>query len=125
WQTAFADGTALVVSSDGNVAGSVFRHSIQLNPLCPVCSKGCQKRVVREIVSLPTNVDGTMFTNDTELYLYGFVHTTPRFNSQLINTVAYPSDRLCLRPNCTSSPRLRSLPIWPAPRELEPGLLPR
>ncbi|KAJ4506372.1 hypothetical protein HRR83_003085 [Exophiala dermatitidis] len=76
WQTAFADGTAPVVSSDGNVAGDMFR----LNLSIPFDTKTTNISARFDRMSkaggagnniAPNYVDGTMFTNDGELYLYG------------------------------------------------------
>ena len=86
WQTAFADGTAPVVSSDGNVAGDMFR----LNFSTPFDTtktnvSGLFERMPKAGGAgnniAPNYVDGTMFTNDGELYLYGFVHPYSEFNS--------------------------------------------
>lgn len=76
WQTAFAEGTTPVVSSDGNVAGDMFRLNFStsfdttktnLSGLFEKMSKagGAGNNIA------PNYVDGTMFTNDGELYLYG------------------------------------------------------
>lgn len=78
WQTAFADGTAPVVSSDGNVAGDMFR----LNFSTPFDTTKTNISGLFERMSkaggagnniAPNYVDGTMFINDGELYLYGSV----------------------------------------------------
>ncbi|KIW84238.1 hypothetical protein Z517_03488 [Fonsecaea pedrosoi CBS 271.37] len=76
WQTAFADGTAPVVSSDGNVEGDMF----VLNFSTPFDTtktnvSGLFDRMAKAGGAgnniAPNYVDGTMFTNDGELYLYG------------------------------------------------------
>ncbi|ETI29149.1 hypothetical protein G647_01602 [Cladophialophora carrionii CBS 160.54] len=76
WQTAFADGTAPVVSSDGNVDGDMF----VLNFSTPFDTaktnvSGLLNRMAKAGGAgnniAPNYVDGTMFTNDGELYLYG------------------------------------------------------
>lgn len=78
WQTAFADGTTPVVSSDGNVAGDMFRLSFStpfdttktnVSALFEKMPKagGAGNNIA------PNYIDGTMFTNDGELYLYGYV----------------------------------------------------
>lgn len=76
WQTAFVDGSTPVVSSDGNVAGDMYRlnlskpfdtTSTNLSALLDTLPKagGAGNNIA------PNYVDGTMFTNDGELYLYG------------------------------------------------------
>ncbi len=76
WQTAFADGTAPVVSSDGNVAGDMFRlnFSIPFDTTTTNVS-GLFERMPKAGGAgnniAPNYVDGTMFSNDGELYLYG------------------------------------------------------
>jgi hypothetical protein len=76
WQTAFADGTAPVVSSDGNVDGDMFvlnfstpfdTATTNVSGLLSRMSKagGAGNNIA------PNYVDGTMFANDGELYLYG------------------------------------------------------
>ncbi len=76
WQTAFADGTAPVVSSDGNMEGDMF----VLNFSTPFDTtktnvSGLFDRMAKAGGAgnniAPNYVDGTMFTNDGELYLYG------------------------------------------------------
>ncbi|KIX96087.1 uncharacterized protein Z520_08342 [Fonsecaea multimorphosa CBS 102226] len=76
WQTAFADGTAPVVSSDGNVEGDMF----VLNFSTPFDTTKTNVSGLFDRMSkaggagnniAPNYVDGTMFTNDGELYLYG------------------------------------------------------
>ncbi|OAP62255.1 hypothetical protein AYL99_04458 [Fonsecaea erecta] len=76
WQTAFADGTTPVVSSDGNVEGDMF----VLNFSTPFDTtrtnvSGLFHRMPKAGGAgnniAPNYVDGTMFTNDGELYLYG------------------------------------------------------
>ncbi|EXJ76080.1 uncharacterized protein A1O5_00588 [Cladophialophora psammophila CBS 110553] len=76
WQTAFADGTAPVVSSDGNVEGDMF----VLNFSTPFDTTKTNMSGLFDRMSkaggagnniAPNYVDGTMFTNDGELYLYG------------------------------------------------------
>ncbi|KAJ9605144.1 hypothetical protein H2200_010534 [Cladophialophora chaetospira] len=76
WQTAFADGTAPVVSSDGNAAADLF----VLNFSTPFDTaktnvSGLFNRMPKAGGQgnniAPNYVDGTMFTNDGELYLYG------------------------------------------------------
>lgn len=76
WQTAFADGTTPVVSSDGNVEGDMFvlNFSIPFDTtktnvsglLDPMQKAGGAGNNIA-----PNYVDGTMFTNEGELYLYG------------------------------------------------------
>ncbi len=77
WQTAFADGTTPVVSSDGNVAGDMFR----LNFSQPYDTATTNLSALFERMPkaggagnniAPNYVDGTMLTNDGELYLYGY-----------------------------------------------------
>jgi len=79
WQTAFVDGTTPVVSSDGNVAGDMFRLNFSqpfdtattnLSALFARMPKagGAGNNIA------PNYIDGTMFVNDDELYLYGSVH---------------------------------------------------
>lgn len=78
WQTAFADGTTPVVSSDGNVAGDMFmlNFSTPFNTASTNLS-GLLQRMPKAGGAgnniAPNYVDGTMFTNDGELYLYGLV----------------------------------------------------
>lgn len=76
WQTAFADGSTPVVSSDGNVDGDMF----MLNFSTPFDTtqtnvSGLFNRMAKAGGAgnniAPNYVDGTMFTNDGELYLYG------------------------------------------------------
>jgi hypothetical protein len=76
WQTAFADGTTPVVSSDGNVAGDMFR----LNFSQPFDTTKTNISALFERMPkaggagnniAPNYVDGTMFSNNDELYLYG------------------------------------------------------
>ncbi|KAJ9498214.1 hypothetical protein H2202_006365 [Exophiala xenobiotica] len=76
WQTAFADGTTPVVSSDGNVAGDMFR----LNFSQPFDTSKTNISALFERMPkaggagnniAPNYVDGTMFFNNDELYLYG------------------------------------------------------
>jgi hypothetical protein len=78
WQTAFADGTPAVVSSDGNTAGDMLR----LNFSSPFDTTKTNVSGLFERMSkaggagnniAPNYVDGTMFTNNDELYLYGQV----------------------------------------------------
>src|SRR5882757_7891168 len=89
WQTAFADGTAPVVSSDGNVAGDMFR----LNFSIPFDTTSTNVSGLFERMSkaggagnniAPNYVDGTMFTNDGELYLYGSV--VPKCSTKVANS---------------------------------------
>ena len=76
WQTAFADGTAPVVSSDGNVEGDMFvlNFSTPFNTAKTNVS-GLFDRLAKAGGAgnniAPNYIDGTMFTNDGELYLYG------------------------------------------------------
>lgn len=76
WQTAFADGTTPVVSSDGNVEGDMFvlNFSIPFDTTKTNVS-GLFDRMEKAGGAgnniAPNYVDGTMFTNDGELYLYG------------------------------------------------------
>jgi Kelch motif len=76
WQTAFADGSTPVVASDGNVAGDMWRLNLStsfdtstsnLSALLVTMPKagGAGNNIA------PNYIDGTMFTNDDELYLYG------------------------------------------------------
>lgn len=76
WQTAFADGTTPVVASDGNVAGDMFR----LNLSMPFDTTKTNMSALLDAMPkaggagnniAPNYIDGTMFTNDDELYLYG------------------------------------------------------
>ena len=76
WQTAFADGTAPVVSSDGNMAGDMFR----LNLSTPFDTTSTNLSALLEQMPkaggagnniAPNYVDGTMMVNYDELYLYG------------------------------------------------------
>lgn len=76
WQTAFADGTAPVVSSDGNVAGDMFR----LNFSVPFDTSTTNVSSLFERMSkaggagnniAPNYVDGVMLSNNGEMYLYG------------------------------------------------------
>ncbi|RVX66076.1 hypothetical protein B0A52_10010 [Exophiala mesophila] len=76
WQTAFADGTTPVVSSDGNVAGDMFmlNFSTPFNTASTNLSALLQRMPKAGGAGnniAPNYVDGTMFTNDGELYLYG------------------------------------------------------
>ena len=76
WQTAFADGSTPVVSSDGNAAGDMYRlnlsssfdtASTNLSGLLEPMPKagGAGNNIA------PNYVDGTMMFNYDELYLYG------------------------------------------------------
>ena len=76
WQTAFADGSTPVVASDGNVAGDMWRLNLStpfdttktnLSALLSTMSKagGAGNNIA------PNYIDGTMLTNNDELYLYG------------------------------------------------------
>lgn len=76
WQTAFADGTTPVVSSDGNVAGDMLRlnFSTSFDTTKTNLSASFEKMSKAGGAGnniAPNYVDGTMFTNDGELYLYG------------------------------------------------------
>lgn len=82
WQTAFADGTTPVVSSDGNVAGDMFRLNFSMPfDTTKTNISGLFERMPKAGGAgnniAPNYVDGAMFTNDDELYLYGFVHADP------------------------------------------------
>ena len=76
WQTAFADGSTPVVASDGNVAGDMWRLNLSttfdtattnLSALLDTMPKagGAGNNIA------PNYIDGTMLTNNDELYLYG------------------------------------------------------
>jgi hypothetical protein len=76
WQTALADGSTPVVSSDGNADGDMYKLSLSrafdttstnLSAMLEPMSKagGAGNNIA------PNYVDGTMFTNDGELYMYG------------------------------------------------------
>ena len=76
WQTAFVDGTQPVVSNDGNVEGDMYLLNFSvpfdttktnLSALFTPKSKagGAANNIA------PNYVDGTIFANDDELYLYG------------------------------------------------------
>lgn len=76
WQTAFVDGATPVVSSDGGVSGDMYRLNLSqpfdlsttnLSALLEPMAKagGAGNNIA------PNYVDGTMFTNDDELYMYG------------------------------------------------------
>jgi hypothetical protein len=76
WQTAFVDGSQPVVASDGNVAGDMWRLNLShpfdttktnLSALLDAMPKagGAGNNIA------PNYVDGTMFVNNDELYLYG------------------------------------------------------
>lgn len=76
WQTAFADGTTPVVSSDGNVEGDMF----SLNFSTPFdTSKSNLSAILQRIPKAggqgnniaPNYIDGTIFSNNDEMYLYG------------------------------------------------------
>ncbi|KIW62044.1 hypothetical protein PV05_02097 [Exophiala xenobiotica] len=76
WQTAFADGTTPVVSSDGNVAGDMFRLNFsQSFDTTKTNISGLFERMPKAGGAgnniAPNYVDGTMFSNNDELYLYG------------------------------------------------------
>jgi hypothetical protein len=76
WQTAFADGTTPVVSSDGNMEGDMFvlNFSTPFNTASTNVS-GLFDRLAKAGGAgnniAPNYIDGTMFANDGELYLYG------------------------------------------------------
>ena len=76
WQTAFVDGSTPVVASDGNVAGDMWR----LNLSTPFDTATTNLSALLESMPkaggagnniAPNYIDGTMFTNNDELYLYG------------------------------------------------------
>ncbi|KPI39834.1 uncharacterized protein AB675_3276 [Cyphellophora attinorum] len=76
WQTAFVDGSTPVVSSNGGVSGELYRLNLSqpfetsttnLSALLePMPKAGGQGNNIA-----PNYIDGTMMTNDGELYLYG------------------------------------------------------
>ncbi|KAI1614332.1 hypothetical protein EDD36DRAFT_464174 [Exophiala viscosa] len=76
WQTAFVDGTTPVVSSDGNVAGDMFRLNFSqpfdtaTTNLSALFSRMPKAGGAGNNIA-PNYIDGTMFVNDDELYLYG------------------------------------------------------
>ena len=76
WQTAFADGTAPVVSSDGNVQGDMFVLNFsQPFDTTKTNVSGLFERLAKAGGAgnniAPNYVDGMMFSNNGELYLYG------------------------------------------------------
>ncbi|ETN38351.1 uncharacterized protein HMPREF1541_06386 [Cyphellophora europaea CBS 101466] len=93
WQTAFADGSTPVVASDGGEGGDMYRlnlsrpfdtSSTNLSALLEAMPKagGAGNNIA------PNYVDGTMFTNDGELYLYGGLpRLTDSSSGQTDNTV--------------------------------------
>ncbi|KIW42040.1 uncharacterized protein PV06_05627 [Exophiala oligosperma] len=99
WQTAFADGTTPVVSSDGNVAGDMFRLNFSqpfdtattnISALFKKMPKagGAGNNIA------PNYVDGTMFANNDELYLYGGLgpltdSSTPQAADTILGYEAY------------------------------------
>lgn len=76
WQTAFADGTTPVTSSDGNVAGNMFQLNFSVpfdtttTNLSALFTKMPKAGGAGNNIA-PNYIDGTMFVNDDELYLYG------------------------------------------------------
>ena len=93
WQTAFADGSTPVVASDGNVAGDMWRLNLStpfdttktnLSALLDTMPKagGAGNNIA------PNYIDGAMFTNHQELYLYGGLpRLTDSASPQSENTV--------------------------------------
>jgi hypothetical protein len=81
WQKAFVDGTTSDPTSDGNVEGDMYllnfsqpfdTSNTNLSNLFTTKQKagGAANNIA------PTYIDGTMFANDDELYLYGYVVMT-------------------------------------------------
>lgn len=99
WQTAFVDGSAPVVASDGNVAGEMWRLNLShpfdttktnLSALLDAMPKagGAANNIA------PNYIDGSMFVNDNELYLYGGLprltdSVSPQSESALLGYEAY------------------------------------
>jgi hypothetical protein len=130
WQTAFVDGTTPVVSSDGNVAGDMFR----LNFSQPYNTATTNLSALFERMPkaggagnniAPNYIDGTMFTNDGELYLYGCVDTFAIVYSADNVQRSSSSDRCLLASKFIFRPGLRSLPIWSISLQLDAWLLRR
>lgn len=82
WQKAFVDGTTSDPTSDGNVEGDMYllnfsqpfdSSNTNLSNLFTVLQKagGAANNLA------PTYIDGMMFANDDELYLYGYVAVSP------------------------------------------------
>ena len=83
WQKAFADGTTSDPTSDGNVEGDMYllnfsqpfnTGSTNLSSLFTPKQKagGAANNIA------PNFIDGTMFVNNGELYLYGYVILFPQ-----------------------------------------------
>lgn len=81
WQKAFADGTTSDPTSDGNVEGDMYllnfsqpfnTGSTNLSSLFNPKQKagGAANNIA------PNFIDGTMFANNDELYLYGYAAST-------------------------------------------------
>ncbi|KIW20774.1 hypothetical protein PV08_01352 [Exophiala spinifera] len=99
WQTAFADGTTPVVSSDGNVAGDMFRLNFShpfdttMTNISALFEKMPKAGGAGNNIA-PNYVDGTIFANNDELYLYGGLgpltdSSTPQASDTILGYEAY------------------------------------
>lgn len=77
WQKTFVDGTTSDPISDGNLQGNMYllNFSTPFNTgTTNISSLFTTKQKAGGAANniAPTYIDGTMFTNDNELYLYGY-----------------------------------------------------
>lgn len=87
WQATFADGTTSDPTSDGNVEGYMYLLNFsdpftlgQTNISGLFSTKQKAGGAANNIA--PTYVDGTMFANNDELYLYGYVRLIPTISCE-------------------------------------------